>query len=67
MTAMRIGSEFVIANSYSYFCFFVDDDSSSWSKTVFQARRFKTEAEAEPVIEELRRRNREKRKQRGKP
>ncbi len=48
----------------SYFCFFVDGDSSSWSKHQFLAARFRSRTDAEIAIAKLKERQRDRAKAR---
>lgn len=51
------------ASHESYFCFFVDRDSASWtSRSPWNARRYKTREDAEKDLAELKRRANLKRK-----
>jgi hypothetical protein len=53
---------FQIVRGNSYFSFFVDHDSASWSRKRYQGRRYAKREEAERDLEELRHRAQLRRK-----
>ena len=64
MKVERLPEGFVVRSGYRYFHFFVDSDSSAWSKHIWNARKHPTQADAEQTLTELRRRAKERRKSR---